>query len=144
MSLRSKKTRTKYDSFAALLQGAGLRPTRQRLALAGWLFNGSDKHVTAEQVRTAALKMHLKVSLATIYNTLNNFTGAGLLRQMVLDGGQVYFDTHTQDHHHLFDEETRHLTDIPASSVRLARMPKIPTGKILSRVDVVLRVHTAK
>ncbi|MDE1901836.1 MAG: transcriptional repressor [Alphaproteobacteria bacterium] len=133
----------KHDELAALLQGAGVRPTRQRLALAAWLFDGHDKHVTAEQVHDAALKMRAHVSLATVYNTLNNFTTAGLLRQVVIDGGQIYFDTNTGDHYHIFDEEGGYLTDIPAASVPIARLPKLPQGKSLSRIDVVLRVRTS-
>ncbi|MGB9153111.1 MAG: iron response transcriptional regulator IrrA [Alphaproteobacteria bacterium] len=131
----------KYDSAAALLQGAGLRPTKQRLVLAEWLFDGCDKHVTAEQVHEAAVKMRVPVSLATVYNSLNHFIAAGLLRHVAIDGGHVYFDTNTDDHYHLFDENSGWLTDIPASAVRLAQLPKLPQGKRLSRVDVVVRVR---
>ncbi|MDE2029725.1 MAG: transcriptional repressor [Alphaproteobacteria bacterium] len=133
--------RQKHDRLTALLQGAGLRPTRQRLALAGWLFDGCDKHVTAEQVHAAALKQRVHVSLATVYNTLNAFMGAGLLRQVAVDGGQIYFDTNTGDHHHIFDEDSGHLTDIAASSLRVSHLPKLPSGKNLARIDVVLRVR---
>jgi len=139
--MNSKKTQ-KYESFATLLQDAGLRPTRQRLALAEFLFDGCDKHVTAEQVHAIALKKRVPVSLATVYNTLNHFHATGLLRQVVIDGGQIYFDTNIGNHHHLFDEKTGHLTDIPADSVRIAQLPKMPQGKILSRVDVVVRVRS--
>jgi Fur family transcriptional regulator, iron response regulator len=144
MNSKRKKPVPKYDSFASLLQGAGLRPTRQRLALAGLLFDRCHKHVTAEQVHAAIRRMRVSISLATIYNTLNAFTGVGLLRQIAIDGGQVYFDTNTNDHHHLFDEENRRLSDIPTSFMRLAGMPRIPAGKVLSRVDIVLRVRHAK
>jgi len=141
MHSKQKNANRKYDSSAALLQAAGLRPTTQRIALATWLFDGCDKHVTAEQTYEAAVKMRARVSLATIYNTLNCFTEAGLLRQVVIDGGQIYFDTNTHAHHHLFDEDTGFLTDIPASSVQVAQLPQMPQGKTLSRVDVVVRVH---
>jgi len=141
MNSKSQQIRKKYDSSAALLQGAGLRPTKQRLALAGWLFDGCDKHVTAEQVHAAIAKVRISVSLATVYNTLNHFMAAGLLRQTIIDGGQVYFDTNTCDHYHLFDENSGSLTDIPASAVRVTQLPKIPHGKHLSRVDIVVRVR---
>ena len=137
-----RKKPAKYESSAAVLQAVGLRPTKQRLVLAGWLFDGCDKHVTAEQVRAAAVRMRARVSLATVYNTLNNFTQAGLLRQVVIDGGQVYFDTNTGEHHHLFDENNGCLSDIPATSIRVAQMPKLPHGKNLKRVDIVVRVHS--
>ena len=145
MHSKQKKNEEKYVSSAALLQAsalllqkAGLRPTRQRIALANWLFDGCDKHVTAEQTYEASVK---GISLATVYNTLNSFTEAGLLRQVVIDGGQVYFDTNTSAHHHLFDEDSGRLTDIPAGAVRVAQLPSMPRGKILSRVDVIVRVH---
>jgi Fur family iron response transcriptional regulator len=133
---------SKHDCLDAFLQGAGLRPTRQRLALGAWLFDGCDKHVTAEQVHEAVLKTRTRVSLATVYNTLNIFTGAGLLRQIVIDGGQVYFDTNVSDHHHVFDETDRCLSDIPAASVRIASLPKLPDGKKLAHLDLVLRIRS--
>jgi Fur family transcriptional regulator, iron response regulator len=141
---KHKKPRGKYDSSAALLKTAGLRPTRQRLALARWLFGGGNKHVTADQVHAAAIKMRVRVSLATIYNTLNKFSDKGLLCQRAIDGGQVYFDTNTELHHHIFDEKTRRLSDIPASSVSFAKLPRMPSGKVLSCIDVVLRIRGAK
>lgn len=140
MSPRRKKLGREYDSSAALLQGAGLRPTRQRLALADWLFAGCDKHVTAEDVHAAAAQMKVRISLATVYNTLNIFTKAGLLHSLALVGGQVYFDTNTNGHFHVFDQENKSLEDIPVSSVKFSRLPRVPKGKALSRVDVVFRV----
>lgn len=144
MDFEPKKPFVKYDSSAAFLQGAGLRPTKQRLALAGWLFSGCGKHVTAEQVHAATPKMGACISLATVYNTLNNFTEAGLLRQIVVNGGQVYFDTNTSLHHHMFDENTRRLSDIPASVVHIEQMPKLPAGKVLSCIDVVVRICSSR
>lgn len=142
MNSKNKSPRGKYVASAAFLQAVGLRPTKQRLALAAWLFDGRDKHVTAEQVHKAAVKLRASVSLATVYNTLNHFQAAGLLRQIAIDGGQVYFDTNTGDHHHLFDEGTGCLTDIPAEAVKLSSMPKLPQGKKLSRVDIVVRIDS--
>jgi Fur family iron response transcriptional regulator len=144
MNSRHKHGEKKYQSSADLLQDAGLRPTKQRLALAEILFDGCDKHVTAEQVHALAVKKRLAVSLATIYNTLNSFTAAGLMREVVIDGSQVHFDTNIGDHYHLFDEKTGRVTDIPASAVRFMQLPKLPEGKVLSRVDVVVRVHSAR
>jgi Fur family iron response transcriptional regulator len=138
---KAQRVGGKYDSSAALLQDAGLRPTKQRLALAGWLFDGRDKHVTAEQVYAAAARMRAPVSLATVYNSLNHFTAAGLLRQVAMDGGQVYFDTNISDHYHIFDENSGCLTDIPITALPIGQLPKLPRGKHLSRVDVVVRVR---
>jgi Fur family iron response transcriptional regulator len=133
---------TKSIDIAGLLQGAGLRSTRQRLALGALLFDGMDKHVTAEQVFESARKNRVNVSLATVYNTLHQFTEAGLLREVVIDSARVYFDTNTGDHHHFFDASQGHLTDVPASSVHVDRLPKLPAGLRLDRVDVVIRVRS--
>ena len=144
MSLKRKKTNRKYDSSAALLQGVGLRPTQQRLVIAHVLFDGKDKHVTTEQVCTALREKRQRVSLATVYNTLNAFIKAGLLRQTIIDGGGVYFDTNTRAHHHIFDEKSRKLSDIDASTVRFSSVPKLPAEKTLARVDVVFRVQDSR
>ena len=130
----------KSTHVATLLQSAGLRSTRQRLALGALLFDGMDKHVTAEQVFDAAHKARSRVSLATVYNTLHQFTEAGLLREVVIDSTQVYFDTNTTDHHHFFNESAGQLTDVPAASVHVDRLPKMPAGLRLDRVDVIIRV----
>lgn len=140
MHSRHKKSPRKHDSFVCLLQDAGLRPTKQRLLLSTWLFDGCHKHVSADDVHVAVSKARARVSLATVYNTLNNFTEAGLLRRISVDGGQVYFDTNMDDHHHIFDEKSGCLSDIESSSVLVSRLPKLPRGAKLSRVEVVVRV----
>jgi Fur family transcriptional regulator, iron response regulator len=139
--LAMRKIKQKID-VADLLQNAGLRSTRQRLTLGTLLFDGVDKHVTAEQMFDAARKTRAHVSLATVYNTLHQFTEAGLLREVVIDASRVYFDTNTGDHHHFFDEASGHLTDVPAESVHVGRLPKLPVGKSLDRVDVIIRVRS--
>jgi len=135
--MSSKK---KYRAPASLLQDAGLRPTQQRLALAGWLFDGTHKHVTAEQVYAAARKRRISISLATVYNTLNSFRAAGLLGQVVVDTDHVYFDTNRDVHHHLLDEESGKLTDI--APVRVAQIPKLGRRQQLIGVDIVVRIKT--
>jgi Fur family iron response transcriptional regulator len=130
------------ERVATLLQDAGLRSTRQRMALADLLFDGRHKHMTAEQIYAAVSKGKARVSLATVYNTLHQFTAAGLLREVVIDSSRVYFDTNTDVHHHFFDENTGEVHDIPASTVQIARLPKIPRGSELDRVDVIIRVRS--
>lgn len=125
----------------SLLKASGVRPTKQRLALADMLFDGPPKHVTAEQLYAAARKTKTHVSLATVYNTLHQFTEAGLLREVVIDSARVYFDTNIEDHHHFFDEESSSLHDIPAKNVQIARLPKAPAGSKLDRVDVIIRLR---
>jgi Fur family iron response transcriptional regulator len=125
------------------LRTAGLRPTRQRLALAKLLFDGPDRHITAELLHGEALRARVQVSLATVYNTLHQFTDAGLLREIVVDAERSYFDTNVSTHHHLFDEDSRALHDIPECDVRLDSMPGLPAGMEVSRVDVIVRMRKA-
>lgn len=123
------------------LRSAGLRPTRQRLALARLLFGQGDRHLSAEELHEEAVAHKVPVSLATVYNTLNQFTEAGLLREVVVEHGRSYFDTNTSDHHHFFHEDDGMLRDIPGESVVLNSLPQAPEGTEVSRVDVVIRVR---
>ena len=128
-------------SILARLRGAGLRPTRQRLALARLLFDGAERHVTAEQFHGEATAASIPVSLATVYNTLHQFTGAGLLREVVVEPGRSYFDTNIDDHHHFFCESSGMLQDIPGASLSVSQLPRAPAGTEISRVDVIIRVR---
>ena len=110
------------------LKTVGLRPTRQRLALARLLFEAGDRHVTAEQLHGEAQAAKVRLSLATVYNTLHQFTAHGLLREVVVEPGRSYFDTNTTDHHHFFFESQGRLEDIPGDQVELARIPAPPSG----------------
>jgi len=123
------------------LRAAGLRPTRQRLALARLLFGAGDRHLTAEVLHSEAQEQRVRVSLATVYNTLNQFTQAGLLREVVVEPGRSYFDTNVSDHHHFFHENDGELCDIPGASVVLGALPTAPHGTEVTRVDVVIRVR---
>ena len=120
---------------------AGLRPTRQRLALAALLFNGSDRHVTAERLFDEATAARLSVSLATVYNTLHQFTTAGLLREIAVDGAKIYFDTNVSEHHHFLNEETGELLDIDDGLMQLGKLPPSPKGLRVARVDIVIRLR---
>jgi Fur family transcriptional regulator, iron response regulator len=122
------------------LRAAGLRPTRQRVELAGLLFKGPHRHVTAESLHEEAAGQEMKISLATIYNTLHQFTRAGLLRQVIVDAARGYFDTNTGDHQHFFLEEEGRLIDIPGDAISVSGVPVPPSGMAVDRVDVVVRV----
>ena len=124
----------------ARLHAAGLRPTRQRLALARLLFAG-DRHVTAESLHEEAIRARVPVSLATVYNTLHQFTEAGLLREVAVDGTRTYFDTNTTDHHHFYVEGEDAVLDIPGVPMAVAGLPEAPDGLEIVRVDVVVRVR---
>jgi Fur family transcriptional regulator, iron response regulator len=132
-----------YAPVLERLRGAGLRPTRQRLALARLLFDGRDRHITAEMLHAEAAEAGIRVSLATIYNTLHQFTGAGLLREVVVEPGRSYFDTNITEHHHFFDEDGGRLQDIPGDEVQILALPRPPEGCAISRVEVIVRVRRA-
>lgn len=137
-----KKASTGSDRDAALrLRTAGLRPTRQRLELAGLLFRDDDRHLTAEGLHAEAQDAGVQVSLATVYNTLHQFTEAGLLRQVVVDAARSYFDTNVGDHQHFYCEDEGRLIDIAGDTIAVAGVPTPPKGTEIERVDVVIRVR---
>jgi len=125
------------------LKEAGLRPTRQRLALARLLFDGPNRHISAESLHNEAIQAKLPVSLATVYNTLHQFTRAGLLREVVVEAGRSYFDTNTSAHHHFYMVDDGTLVDVPGDEVEIARLPQVPNGQTLDSVEVILRVRRA-
>jgi Fur family iron response transcriptional regulator len=136
-----------YSALVQRLKAAGLRPTRQRLALAKLLFEapgGCDRHITAEQLHAEAVADNVRVSLATIYNSLHQFTGAGLLREVVVESGRSYFDTNVSDHHHFYFEGSGRLQDIPGEMVQLDSLPAAPDGARVARVDVIIRLQDAE
>ncbi len=128
-------------SVRQVLRSAGLRPTRQRLALASLLFAKGNRHISAERLHEEAISARVPVSLATVYNTLHQFTGAGLLREVVVDGSKTYFDTNTSDHHHFFIEDDNEVMDIPSSNLSVDELPEPPPGMEISRVDIVIRLR---
>jgi Fur family iron response transcriptional regulator len=125
---------------AARLAAYGLRPTRQRLALAALLFDGRERHFTADQLYDEATRACADLSLATVYNTLKQFTAVGLLREITVDATRSWFDTKVDEHHHFFFEEEGRLMDIAPNQVELGKLPDAPDGSTIKRVDVVIRV----
>jgi Fur family transcriptional regulator, iron response regulator len=123
-----------------LLRRAGLRPTRQRIALATLLFGAGDRHVTAEMLHEEAVRAGERVSLATVYNTLHQFKRAGLLREIAIGGQRAYFDTNTSNHNHYFVEADGKLMDIPGDSIRVDGLPEPPENLKVSHIDVVVRL----
>ena len=123
------------------LQRAKLRPTRQRIALGWLLFGKGDRHVTAETLYEEAIAIKTPISLATVYNTLHQFTDAGLLKEIAVDGSRTYFDTNISPHHHFLIEETNALVDIPDGLVTVSGLPKAPEGAEIAGVDVIVRIR---
>lgn len=122
------------------LRAAGLRPTRQRLSLARLLFEGGDRHVSAEGLHAEAQAAGVRVSLATIYNTLHQFCAVGLLSPVVVDVSRTYFDTNVSDHHHFYFEEDGRLVDIPGASIVVNGLPAVPDGLEARRLDITVRL----
>ncbi len=141
LSLSTPPADAPQADVAGMLRAAGVRPTRQRQQLARLLFDGSDKHVTAEQMYEAAKQQSVPMALATVYNNLHQFTAAGLLRQVTVDAGCVYFDTHTGVHHHFYDTQTGQLTDVSSTEVKVEQLPSPPEGRSISQVDIIIRLR---
>lgn len=140
MSTRGAVAGPAFDPMAERLRGAGLRPTRQRVALGRVLFARGDRHVSAEALREEAAALGVRVSLATIYNTLHQFTEAGLLRQVTIDASRSYFDTNVGEHHHFFVEGENRLIDF-CGDIDIERIPEPPAGMEIASVEVVVRVR---
>ena len=137
--------RDTLDTATGWLVNAGLRPTRQRLALAELLVgDGRHRHVTAESLFEAARDSGVAVSLATVYNTLRAFCAAGVLQEITVDGSKSYFDTNTSDHHHFFVEGENRIIDIPDGPVQVGRLPEPPEGMEIAHVDVIVRLKPRK
>lgn len=130
-----------YTDAITRLRGAGLRPTRQRLALAKLLSDGGHRHLTAEGLHEEARDAGLSISLATVYNTLHQFTKAGFVREIVVDSGRAWFDTNTSDHHHIYFEDDNRLVDVPDSEIDIAGIPEVAGDQLIDRVELVVRVR---
>jgi Fur family iron response transcriptional regulator len=123
------------------LRRVGLRPTRQRVSLGWLLFAKGDRHVTAEALFDEATKARVPVSLATVYNTLHQFTEVGLLRQLAVDGTKAYFDTNPSEHHHFFMEHNGELVDVPHEGISVSDLPPAPDGMEVAGVEVIVRLR---
>jgi Fur family transcriptional regulator, iron response regulator len=138
---RSELTGCPWHDVKSMLRQVGLRPTRQRMALGWILFGKGNRHLTAEMLYEEASRAKVPVSLATIYNTLHQFTQVGLLRQVTIDGSKAYFDTNISSHHHFFIEGEDELLDIPGAEVIVDKTPAPPEGYEIAWVDVVVRLR---
>ncbi|MFN0192828.1 MAG: iron response transcriptional regulator IrrA [Aestuariivirga sp.] len=134
--------RDSLDNLCNRLRNAGLRPTRQRLSLAEILYGSGDRHVSAEDLHKEALAARVKVSLATVYNTLNQFREAGLLREVAIEGDRTYFDTNTSNHCHFYVEGEGRLIDFPSEGIDITGLPATPAGTALAGIDVIVRLKS--
>ena len=125
---------------AKLLGQNNIRPTKIRKAIARLLFNGEHKHVTVDDVIEMARGSDIKTSIASVYNTLNQFAGAGLLRKVTVEQGRAFFDTNLSEHYHLYYEKEDRLEDIPTGSIQIMGLPKLPEGHTIKAIDVTVRI----
>jgi len=136
----AQRTGCPFHDVRSMLREVGLRPTRQRLALGWLLFQKGDRHITAEVLHDEATRARVPVSLATVYNTLHQFTEVGLLREFAVDGSKTYFDTNVHEHHHYFVEGDNRVLDIPGE-IAMSQLPKAPDGYEIARIDVIVRLR---
>jgi Fur family transcriptional regulator, iron response regulator len=128
-------------TVSELIQASGVRTTRRRAALAGLLFGKGDQHITVEMLYSEAIKANISVSLATVYNTVNQLADLGALRRVSIDGAKTYYDTNVNNHHHFYFEGSHDLVDIPNSEMGVEAMPEIPEGYEVARIDIVVRLR---
>lgn len=126
-------------NIKARLEQSGLRATKQRMAIAQWLFDGHDKHFTAEDLHRNLTQNGQKTSLATVYNTLGTFTEAGLLRTVSVESERVFYDTNLEPHYHIYAEDEQRLTDISAEGIQITGLDKIVDTNTIARIDVIIR-----
>ncbi len=122
------------------LRKLGLRPTKIRMAIAGLLFDGHDKHVCVDDVIELAQAHKIKTSVASVYNTLNHFAAAGILRRITVEQGKAFFDTNLSSHHHFYFEDEQRLEDIPVADIKVTGLPELPEGRELKSIDVTVRI----
>jgi len=141
---KTMKSAQTAESLEIRLREAGLRPTRQRLALAELLYAKGDRHLSVEELHEEAGQAGFPISLATVYNTLHQFTEAGLLRVLAVEGNKTYFDTNTSDHHHFFVEGANQVLDIPLANITIDNLPDVPEGMEIANIDVIIRLRPKK
>jgi len=134
---------TVSQDLQALFRTYGITPTKQRLEIAELLF-GRHQHLSAEDVFNLVNGDSARVSKATVYNTLGLFAERGLIREVIADPTRIFYDPNTAPHHHLYDESTGTLTDIPAAQVQISGLPALPEGMRMEGVDVIVRVRPAR
>ena len=140
--LMQKPDLLNLTDFAEQLRSAGLRPTRQRVAIAAMLLDGRHRHVSADSLIEEITAAGLQVSGGTVYNTLNQFTEAGLLRRVMVHNEYSLFDTNTDHHHHFYESLSDQLIDIPNGDVFLVKLPQAPDGHEIKAVDVVIHIQS--
>ena len=124
-----------------LLKSSPLKLTKQRITMIKMLFKDGNSHFTAEEIYKKVNKNNSKVSLATVYNCLNQFRNSGIIKVVKLSSDKIYFDTNLKEHHHFFCQKSGKLIDIQKEQVKIAKLPKLPKGKKLESVEVIININ---
>ena len=132
-----------YDQVIKKLSNKGIRPTKQRMILAKLLFEKGDRHISAEELYTEVQKEERKISLATIYNTLKQFTNIGLLKELVIDQNKSIYCSNHDSHYHLYIEDEGKIIDIPQKNIDL-NIPELPACLKFHNIDIIVRIRTLK
>jgi Fur family iron response transcriptional regulator len=128
------------DNLADLLRRHDINPTHQRIEIA-YAFFGRGEHLSADQVMAVVNSRHAATSKATVYNTLNLFLEKNLIREVIVDPSKVFYDPNTGPHHHLYEVDSGHLTDIDAAGVHIDGMPALPDDMETVGIDLIIRVR---
>jgi len=127
------------ETVSKLLTEYAIQPTQQRMEIA-LLLLAKPQHLSADQVLMSVNSHENLVSKATVYNTLNLFAEKGLIRQVIVEPSKVFYDSNTETHHHIYNEDTGMLQDINADNIVIKNLPQLPTGIVKSGIDIVIRV----
>lgn len=132
-----------YHQAMKKIESSGIRPTKQRRVLAKILFENGNRHVSADELFHDVKKEDRKISMATVYNTLKQFTSLGLVREVVVDQNKSLYCTNHKSHYHLYIEDEGKIVDIPTKNIDL-NIPSIPACLQLHNIDVIVRIRTLK
>tara|TARA_B100000700_G_C14937676_1_gene805186 strand:- start:223 stop:669 length:447 start_codon:yes stop_codon:yes gene_type:complete len=132
-----------YNNAINVLEKNGIRATKQRRVLAKLIFDKGKRHISAENLFDEVKKDDRKISMATVYNTLKQFTNLGLIKEIVVDQNKSLYCNNNQSHYHLYIEDESKVIDIPTKNIDL-NIPSIPACLQLHNIDVIVRIRTLK
>ena len=132
-----------YNGAIKTLEKNGIRATKQRRVLAKLIFDKGKRHISAENLFDEVKGEERKISMATVYNTLKQFTSLGLIREIVVDQNKSLYCNNNQSHYHLYIEDEGKVIDIPTKNIDLD-IPSIPACLQLHDIDVIVRIRTLK
>ena len=123
------------------LKKFGIKITKQRMEIASILFDGEFKHFSADDLYNLTEKKNLQISLATIYNTLKEFSNLGLIKEIIIDPNRIWYDTCVKNHYHFYNSATNKLIDIPEAQIKVSKLPSIPKGHKIEQMNVVIHLQ---